>query len=385
MSFPKNYMLMTPGPSEVYPEILALLARPPAVHYGQEWGELYKETCLSLRPLFGTEQEPLLLFGSGSLVMEMAIANLMKPGDSAVNVVTGYFGKRWEEVLRFRHVNPVSVSADLGQAVAPEVVEKAFRDHEDAKALVVSHVDTSSGVTSPLSEYAQAAKKHGAMVIVDAISSFGGIPVEMDKWSIDFCVGYPSKCLSSISGVTPFVFSEAAWERIQSEEHDAGWYTNLKVIKRFTDDWGRWGHPYPTTIPTQPVIALREAVNIVEREGLENCFARHRRAGRAVRGAAKALGLKPVAAEDVASPTVSPIVTGNGLDKEVQSTLLDRYGIQVGGGLLAPMIRVGHMGRTANAQYILATISALEGTLGFLGRSVKPGAGLEAAQKELTA
>jgi alanine-glyoxylate transaminase/serine-glyoxylate transaminase/serine-pyruvate transaminase len=374
---------MTPGPSEVHPEILALLARPQLLHYGAEWGSFYRETCESLKPLFGTDGQPMLLFGSGSLAMELGIANALKPGDEVVNVVTGYFGRRWEEMLTLRRLRCHSISAELGKTVPPEEVKKSFKEHPGAKAVVAVHMDTSSGVASPIDQYAEIAQKYGAIVIIDAICSFGGAPIEMDKWGLDFCAGYPSKCLSSISGMTPFAVSKRLWEIAESGGHEAGWYINLKTIRGFVEDWGTWGHPYPTTIAVQPVVALREAMRILGDEGLQNWFQRHRSAGSAMRAAARALGLKTLANEDVAAPMVSPILVGNGQDKKVQSILLEHHNIEVGGGLVAPMIRIGHMGRSAHPQFVLVTVSALEATLRELGRPIRNGVGLSAAQEYL--
>ena len=383
MSLPTRSILMTPGPSEVHPEVLAALSRSQLVHYGNEWGQFYKDTCLSLRDLFGTNEQPLMLYGSGSLVMEMGIANTLKPGDHAINVVTGYFGRRWEEVMSLRGIHAHNVTADLGQKVSVEAVDKAFKEHKNAKALVAVHIDTSSGVLSPVDEYAEVARKHGALVVLDTISSFGGMPIRMDKWGIDFCAGYPSKCLSSISGITPYAVSKHLWEKLDSEEPQAGWYLSLKVIRKFIEDWGSWGHSYPTTIPIQAVVALREAVRVIEREGSEKYYERQHRAAQAVREAAEAMGLKLVAKGDVAAPVVTPIMIGDGLEKKVQTSLLERYKIEVGGGLIAPMIRIGTMGRSAYPQFVLATVSALEVTLRKLGRSIQPGVGLTAVQKHL--
>jgi len=315
--------------------------------------------------------------------MEMGIANTLKAGDHAINVVTGYFGRRWEEIMTLRGIRVHSVASDLGQTVSAEMVDKAFRQHKDARALVAVHIDTSSGVLSPVDEYAEVARKYGALVVIDAISSFGGMPIRMDGWGIDFCAGYPSKCLSSISGMTPYAVSKHLWEMLDSMEAQAGWYLNLKVIKKFMDDWGSWGHPYPTTVPVQAVVALREALRVVEHEGLGKYYEKQLRAAQAVRDAAESMGLKLVARGDVAAPVVTPIVIGDELEKKVQIMLLERYKIEVGGGLIAPMIRIGTMGRSAYPQFVLATVSALEATLRELGRSIQVGVGLSAAQKHL--
>jgi alanine-glyoxylate transaminase/serine-glyoxylate transaminase/serine-pyruvate transaminase len=315
------------------------------------------------------------------MAIEIGMANTLDAGDEVINIITGYFGQRWEDMARYRRLRPYSISADMGQTVSPDAVDKAFKEHKHAKAIVACHIDTSSGVISPIDQYAEIARKYGAIFIVDAISAFGGVPLEMDKWGLDFCVGYPSKCLSSISGVTPLAVSKRAWEILESKEHEAGWYLNLRVFKEYFEDWGSWGHPYSTTIPVQAVIALREAVRIVRREGLQNCFLRHRRAGKAVREAARAMGLTPLANESVAAPTVTPILIGDDLEKKVQSMLAEKHNIHVGVSLVSPMtIRIAHMGRSANAQFIFCTISALEAVLRDLGRQLKWGVGLAAAQ-----
>jgi alanine-glyoxylate transaminase/serine-glyoxylate transaminase/serine-pyruvate transaminase len=384
MDLPPVKRLITPGPSEVYPEILALLSRPQLIHYGDAWGDFHRETCRALRPLFGTTQEPMLYFGPGSMCMEIGMANLLNEGDHVINIVTGYFGHRWEDMLKQRRLRPHSITAPPGQTVMPEAVEQAFKEHKGAKAIVVCHIDTSTGVQSPIQQYAEIAREYGAFSIVDAISAFGGVPLEMDKRGLDYCVGYPSKCLSSISGVTPVAISKRVWEVAKAEDHKAGWYFDLKTFERYFEDWGSWGHPYPTTIPIQAVVGIREAVNILQREGLQNCYIRHQKSGRAVRAAMRALGLKPLAAESVAAPTVTPVIIGDNLEKKVQSMLAEKHSIHVGVSLVSPMtIRFGHMGRSAYPDFILGTISAIESVLSDLGRTIKSGAGLTAAQEQL--
>ena len=312
------------------------------------------------------------------------MANTLVEGDEVINVITGYFARRWEEMLRQRGLHPHSISAKLGQTVPPEVVESAFKEHKNAKALIACQVDTSSGVISPIDRSPKLRENTAQTFIVDAISSFGGVPIEMDKWGVDFCVGYPSKCLSSISGVVPIAVSKRVWEIVESQDHKAGWYFNLKIFKKYFEDWGTWGHPYSTTLPVQAVIALREAVDIVHREGLSNCFMRHKKARLAVREAARAIGLTVLASEDVAAPVVSAILIGDGLEKRVQSMLLDQYNMHLGGSLVdVPLIRIGHMGTSASPQFIFTIISALEAVLHDLGRPIQWGAALAAAQKHL--
>lgn len=384
MDLPPVKRLITPGPSEVYPEILALLSRPQLMHYGDAWGEFHRETCRALCPLFGTTQEPILYFGPGSMCMEIGMANLLNEGDHVINVVTGYFGHRWEDMLKQRRLRPHSIIAPPGQTVMPEAVEQAFKEQKGAKAIVGCQIDTSTGVLSPIQQYAEIARKYDAFFIVDAISAFGGVPLEMDKWGLDYCVGYPSKCLSSISGVTPIAISKRVWEFAESEDHKAGWYFDLKTFMQYFEDWGSWGHPYPTTIPIQAVVGIREAVNILQREGLQNCYLRHQKSGRAVRAAMRALGLKPLANESVAAPTVTPVMIGDDLEKKVQTMLAEEHNIHVGVSLVSPMtIRFGHMGRSAYPDMILGTISAIESVLSDLGRTIKSGAGLTAAQEQL--
>ncbi|MGP8071131.1 MAG: pyridoxal-phosphate-dependent aminotransferase family protein [Candidatus Bathyarchaeia archaeon] len=384
MDLPPVKTLITPGPAEVYPEILALLSRPQLIHYGQAWGDFHRETCRSLSPLFGTTQEPILHYGPGSMCMEVGMANTLNEGDHVINVITGYFGHRWEDMLKQRKLIPHSINALAGQTIPPEAVEKAFREHKEAKAIVACQVDTSTGVLSPIQQYAEIARKYGAFFIVDAISAFGGLPLEMDKWGLDYCVGCPSKCLSSISGVTPVAISKRVWEVVETEEHNAGWYLDLKTYKRYFHDWGSWGHPYPTTIPIQAVIAIREAVNIIQREGLQNCHLRHQRSGKAVRAAVRAMGMKCLANEEIASPTVTPIIVGDDLEKRVQAIMAEKHNIHVGVSLVSPAtIRFGHMGRSAYPDLILGTISALESVLAELGRPIKWGVGVAAAQEHL--
>jgi aspartate aminotransferase-like enzyme len=376
-------ILMIPGPSEAHPEVLNVLSQPVMPHYGKKWGEIYEDTCQQLKKIFNTKQSVIILSGPGGLGLELSVANLIEPGDKAIVVHNGFFGELYGRVVELYERIPVILTKNYGEAAdVTSINEKC--EEEDIKAIFLVHNETSTAVVNPVKEVGEIAKNNGVLYGVDAISSFGGMELRCDDWNIDVAVGYASKALGSIMGVTPVMLSEKAWEVAKNRTHPIrGRYLNLNVWQEYIDELTEIGHPFPASVPTSVVMALRKAIELVFSEGLENRYKRHQISAKAVHEGARALGLQILPKEEIASDTVTALRLPDDISEdEVRRRINEKYNIMV--SLMKNLIglngiRIGHMGVTASHFYIIPTLAALEQTLNSLGYKTKPGAAVSAA------
>jgi len=377
-------LLMIPGPSEAYPDVVAELARPVLPHYGEDFGPIYTDTCEKAKSLFGTRQSVILLPGPGAAALELAVVNLVGPGDKALVCVNGWFSDLFRDLAERYGATVLVERADYGKAVPAEQVRRRLEKEKDVRAVFVVQNDTSTGVLHPLKEIGQAAREHGAFFAVDAVSLFGGGEVRADEWNIDICIGYPSKALGAINGIVPVMIGDRTWKAVAERKGPIpARFLDLQLWAKHIKEWASWGHPFPTSQPASLVVALRKALEMALEEGLEARYRRHQLGGQAVRAAVRAMGLELLAEEKVASPTVTVVIFPKGTDADaVRATMFSRYGVMVAGlGAFIPKsgIRIGHMGVTASPQCVLPAIAALEGALADHGVKVK--AGLTAAQR----
>ena len=382
-------MLMIPGPSEVYPEILATLSKPAMPHYGSHWGETYLKICDELKKIFKTKGDVMIQVGSGTSAMEMAVANLIEPGDKVINIINGYFGELFETLIKTYGGKQIGIRTQFGEAVKPDEVRKIARREKDAKAIFAVHNETSTGVVDSIKEIGEVAEETDKLFVVDAISSFGGMDLRMDEWNIDFCIGYASKCLGSIAGLSPFAINERVWEAVKGRREPLKAYTmSLPVWKRETEVWARYGHPHPTSMPTPNILALGKAVKIALSEGLQNRYRRHYVAGRAVREGIRAMGLQVIPKEAEASDTVTAVEVPQGAEDKIRDMMQDEFNLLIGGSLPGwgegKTLRIAHMGLTASPEYIVPTLFSLERVLSKLGFKVKAGSGVSAAMQVFT-
>ncbi|MEM1517642.1 MAG: alanine--glyoxylate aminotransferase family protein [Nitrososphaerota archaeon] len=368
-------LLMIPGPVELDPKVRQVLGGRFYPHYGAEWGKIYSETTEIMKKIFKTKSEVIILATPGSLAIEMGIVNLANPGEKVVTIDNGFFGNRLTELSEHCGRKAIPVRAEMGDVVSPEQLKAVLDSNKDVRALLVVQNESSTGILNPIPEYMRIAKKYGLLTLVDSISAFGGVELDVDGWGIDFCIGYPNKCLSSIPSAVPVAISSEVWSRVEKGLVNPGtWFTNLKVWRHYISEWSEMGHPFPTTINTYSVLALKVTGQAALDEGLEKRYERHRRVAAATRAALNQLGLPPLAKDEkYASPTVTAARMPPQLDgrsKEIMSRLLSNHRIMIGGGLgplSGRMIRVGHMGTTASAKYLLPTIMAISSALRDLG------------------
>ncbi len=376
-------ILMIPGPSEAHPEVLNVLSQPVMPHYGKEWGEIYEDTCQQLKKLFNTKQSVIILAGPGGLGLELSVANLIEPGDKAIVVHNGFFGELYGKVVELYERMPVVITKNFGEAADVNSIKEKCKE-EDIKAIFLVHNETSTAVVNPVKEIGEIAKNNGILYAVDAISSFGGMELRCDDWNIDVCVGYASKALGSIMGVTPVMISEKTWEVAKNRKHPIrGRYMNLNVWEEYIEELTEIGHPFPASVPTSVVLALRKAIELALEEGLENRYKRHAISGKAVREGIRALGLKCLPKEEIASDTVTALLLPEGISEiDLRRFIEEKFNIMV--SLMKNLIglegiRIGHMGVTASQFYVIPTLAALEKTLSIFGFKTKPGSAVAAA------
>ena len=384
MPMSRNKMLMIPGPSEVDPRVLATLSQPILPHYGAGWGEKYATVLEDLKRIFKTK-EPVIIFpGPGNGAVELVATNIIEPGDKIANVVNGWFGEILSEVIRTYGGEPVEIKTEYGRAISPADVEITLDQEKDIKALFVVHNETSSGVENPIQDIGKVAKKHGVIYFVDAISSFGGVDIDLDNWNIDVCVGYPSKCLGGIHGAVPIAIGKRVWDEVESRQSRIpSRFMNLKVWKKFIQEWSPIGHPFPTSMPTTVILALHEAVRLALEEGLENRYRRHFVASAALRAGCKKIGFEPLVSEDARSKTVTLLGVSDG-ESKLRAILEDKFNIMIAGGvskLKGKAVRIGTMGVTASPSYVLPTLSALEVGARELGLHVPAGSAVAEGSK----
>jgi aspartate aminotransferase-like enzyme len=378
MKWVDHDILMVPGPSEPYQEVLAELSKPVLPHYGREWKQVYEDTCSNLKRIFNTKDDVIILPGCGNAGLELAVANLVEPGDKVIVVYDGYFADYFKELVEVYEGLPILVSAPHGTAVKPQEIRDTLEGEADVKAIITAHNETLAGVKHDLAGIGKIAKEFNLYNIVDAVSSFGGMEIDMDGWSIDICIGYASKSLGSINGVTPVAINSRVWDYIKKRESSVrSRFLNLKLWRKTMDEWASWGHPFPISQPTSVIVALKKATEIALEEGLENRYKRHKISKKAVRQGVKALGLEPfVVRDDDASETVTSIKLPDEVaSAKITSSMKEHFNIVVGSMNLIGVngLRIAHMASTASPHYILPTMLALEVALRKSGWKVKEG------------
>jgi serine---pyruvate transaminase len=336
----KRY-LMAPGPTPVPPEVLAAGAQPVLHHRGPDFRALMRRCLDRLRQVCRTEHDVLLYTASGSAAFESAVVNLLSPGSRVLAVAAGEFGERWGALATAYGADVHELRYAWGETPRPEDV-RARVEETGAEVAFLVHSETSTGVVADVHALARAAHEAGAVVVVDAVSSLGAVPLETDAWELDVVVAGSQKALMTPPGLALTVVLPPAWER-------AAKATN----PRFYFDWGRMKSSLDTgTTPFTPAVSLVAsldvALGLLLEEGLDGAFARHAALGRACREGAKAMGLELFSPDEERSAVVTAILTPAGVDaRELVLALRDRFGITVAGGHgeLAPrLFRIGHIG-----------------------------------------
>jgi alanine-glyoxylate transaminase / serine-glyoxylate transaminase / serine-pyruvate transaminase len=349
-------VLMGPGPCNPYPEAVEALARPMLGHLDPAFVALLDETCDRLRTVFRTTNAMTLpVSGTGSAGMEAAFVNLVRPGDAAVVGVNGVFGARMCDVASRCGAEVVAVDTPWGRPVDPE---RLLAAHPDPRIIAVVHAETSTGVRSDIAPLGEG--KGDALLLVDCVTSLGGIEVDVDGWGVDVAYAGTQKCLGVPPGLAPLTVSDRARHRLV--ERSPSWYLDLRMIGRYTGP-ATGARTYHHTAPVSMVMSLHAGLGALLDEGLDAAVARHAECGRLLQEGLVDLGFALFAAEGHRLPELTTVWVPEGVDDaKARATLLDRYGIEVGGGLgefAGRVWRVGCMGHTARPRNVTLLLGAL--------------------------
>lgn len=352
-------LLLGPGPSNPYPEVTEALTRPVLGHLDPDFLVVLDEIGVRLRSAFRTDNALTLpISGTGSAGMEACFVNLVEPGDTVIVGVNGVFGERMCEVARRGGAEVVRVEAPWGHAIDPQRLLDERARHPHARLVAVVHAETSTGVENEIAPLA-ALQETDTLLLVDTVTSLGGVPVDVDGWGIDAAYSGTQKCLGVPPGLAPVTFSARAVERVQSRSAPAqSWYLDLALLAEYVGTARRYHH----TAPISMLYALHAGLGVLLEEGLEASWSRHRAVGDALQAALPELGFS-LFASGRRLPQLTSVWLPDGLDDvKVRGVLRDRYGIEVGGGLgeLAGRgWRIGLMGHSAREQSVVALLGAL--------------------------
>ena len=377
--FVKQY-LMTAGPTPLPPAVSQVMAEPIPYHRAPAFVEIYARCLERLRMPFQTAADVLCFAASGSGAMESAMANLIQPGQPALVASCGKFGERWKELADAYGAATVHHDAGWGQKVEPSDLERELAENPGVELVFPTLSETSTGVVNDVQALTEVAHGHGALIVIDAVSGLGAVPIPQDEWGVDVVVAGSQKALMCPPGLGFASVSEAALARAADAPGGRYYFDWAKTAKGQRKD--------PPDSPFTPAVsifmALDVALGLIEREGLPQVFARHALLGRSAREATKALELELFGPEDDGANVVTAIKLPETIDgAKVPKIMRDRYGVTIAGGqnqLKGKIARIAHCGYFG-AFDIVTTISALEMTLRELGHDFELGAGVAAAQR----
>jgi aspartate aminotransferase-like enzyme len=353
--------LRIPGPTPCPPEVLQALSGPMINHRGPEFAELLAHCTEHVRPAFGTSGDLLILTSSGTGGLEAAVTNTLSPGDEVIAVTMGFFGDRFAEIAERYGANVTRYTVKHGQAANPDEIRRLLREHPATKAVLVTHNETSTGVTNDLQAIASVVREAaGPLLLVDAISSLSSLPIEMDAWGLDIVLSASQKGWMVPPGLAFVAVSERAWQANATAKMPH-YYFDLLSAKEYAQKGQT-----PATPAISLFYALKVAFGFIEREGWPAIYERHRQIGEYTRSGLRDLGLKLFADPAHASNTVTTVLLPEGVsESHLIDVLRERYGIVVAGGqgpMAGTMLRIGHLGLVQKSD-ITAVLDALRSEL----------------------
>jgi len=371
----KRY-LFTPGPTPVPPEVLEAMSRPVIHHRSSDFRAIFERCLERLRDVYRTEGDVLLYTASGTGGMESALSNLTRPGDRVLVVSAGHFGERWAAMARTFGCEVDQLTYEWGESPAPDDLARRLSELGGAKVVFTTHSETSTGVVADVQALAATAKEAGALVVVDAVSSLGAVPLETDAWGLDSVISGSQKALMTPPGLATVSVSADAWATVQKG-----------AASRYYFDWGQtkarqdaFDSAFTPAVST--VVGLDVALGLLLAEGLEQAFERHARLGRACRAGVKAMGLDLFSPDDDRSAVVTAINAPDGIDSgELVQTLRDRHGIVLAPGqgpLKGKIFRIGHIGYY-DVFDITTALAGVELVLSELGADIERGVAITEA------
>jgi alanine-glyoxylate transaminase/serine-glyoxylate transaminase/serine-pyruvate transaminase len=384
---PPYRLLMGAGPSNVHPRVLQAMGASLLGHLDPNFLGAMDDVRAMLREVFITENAATLpISGTGTAGMEAAMVNILEPGDTIIIATNGFFGTRLVDIAGRTGANVITVEHAPGQPVSADAVGAEAAKHPNLKAVAVVHAETSTGVVTPLPEIAKVVHDAGALFVVDAVTSLGGVEMRVDDWGVDVCYSGTQKCLGAPPGLAPITFSGRAIDVMKSRKARVqSFYLDMTMLNDYYQQ-----RVYHHTAPISMIYSLREALRLVMEEGLENRWRRHTASAAALHAGLEAMGLGILAHKNYRVPSLTAIFAPEGVNEaEVRKYLLERHDIEVSGGLasmkeLAGKIwRVGLMGHNSTTANVFRFLSALESALADQHYEMRAGAGVAAAQQSV--
>ncbi len=367
--------LRIPGPTPLPERVVRSMNRPMIDHRGPEFAAILAEITAGAKRVFKTKNDLLLLTSSGTGGLESAVANLVSPGDEVVAALCGNFGERFAALAAAYGASVVRLEFEWGQPVDPDDLKVVLQRHPKAQVVLLTHNETSTGLTNPLRELAQTARSAERVVVVDGVSSISSIDIETDSWGVDVAVSGSQKGWMAPPGIALVSVSERAWAQ-QAKARSPRFYFDWKEAK----NWAEKGMtPFTPAVPV--AFALQEGLRMLQEEGLNKVYERHQRLARATQAGLQALGFQLFAQDGYRSNTVTSAVPPPGLDVAALRSLLDtKYGVVIAGGqgkMTGKMVRIGHLGAVAEGD-VVQVIWAMEQALEELDIAPADGRGVAA-------
>ncbi len=372
---------LTSGPVNAYPDVLRALSRTVLYDFDPAFQATYERVVGKAQTALRSSTKPVILQGEPVLGLEAAVASLITPDDTVLNLASGVYGKGFGYWALRYSPNLVEIEVPYNEAIDPQAVADKLKAHPEISVVSVCHHDTPSGTINPIDEIGAIVAEHGGYLIVDSVSSFGGMKTHPEDCRADIYVTGANKCLGAPPALTLLHVSDRAWDKMKA--NDKAPRASMLSILDWENAWSKT-EPFPFTPSVAEINGLEAALDLYLDEGPENVWARHALTAKATRAGLGAMGLELWAASPaIASPTTTALKTPDGIDEaQLRATVRERYGVVLSSGraeTLGKLTRIGHMGPTAQPIYAVAALTALGGALGALGRPVATGAGIEAA------
>ncbi|MDF1776288.1 MAG: alanine--glyoxylate aminotransferase family protein [Rhizobiaceae bacterium] len=378
---------LTSGPVNAYADVLRGLSRTVLYDYDPAFQLFYEKTVEKCQAAMRLSTKPVILQGEPVLGLEAAAASLIAPGDTVLNLASGVYGKGFGYWAKRYSPNLLEIETAYNEAIDPQAVADMLKAHPEISVVAVCHHDTPSGTINPINEIGALVAAHGAYLIVDAVSSFGGMNTHPEDCQADIYVTGPNKCLGAPPGLTMLGVSPRAWEKMKA--NNAAPRASMLSILDWENAWSK-EEPFPFTPSVAEMNGLDVALDLYLNEGPENVWERHALTAKATRVGAVAMGLSLWAAsESIASPTTTAVRTPQGIDENsLRQTARGHYGVVFSSGrgeTMGKLTRIGHMGPTAQPIYSIAALTAYGGALNALGHRVDIGKGIDAAMAVIDA
>jgi alanine-glyoxylate transaminase/serine-glyoxylate transaminase/serine-pyruvate transaminase len=378
--------LMGPGPLDIHPRVYRALTSPVIGHMDPAYFKILDQIGEGLRRVFQTQNQVTHATpGTGTSGMEACVANLMEPGDQVLICVHGYFGDRVRLMAERQEAEVTVIEGEWGKPTDPQKVAEALKA-KAYKVITVVHAETSTGVLQPMDDIVSLAKEHGVMILLDTVTSLGGVELKADEWGLDAAYSCSQKCIGCPPGLAPVTFSDRAVEAAKSRKHPIrSWYLDITLLEKYWGSTRMYHHTSSSTLN----YALLEALLLIEEEGLQNRFERHLRNHRALVAGVEAMGLEMLVKPEYRLPTLNTIRVPEGIDEaKVRGYLLETFNLEIGAGLgaLAGQVwRVGLMGYSSSAENVLFFLSAISRALALQDYKTDLSAGSAAAMSLLNA